>query len=106
MDPIERGSLVRLGNGKGLLVSVLHGELWITQEGDERDYCVGAGQSLRIERRGLVVASALRRSSIALSYGHARAPRLRGRFAALRRRLARAWAGVYAPFSRPTTAAL
>lgn len=96
---IERGSLVRLRDGKGLLVCVLQGELWVTQEGDPRDYLVRAGERLRLERRGAVVASALSAVRVTMTQPG-------GRIQALRQWLVRAWAGAYAPFSRPTTAAL
>lgn len=65
---IERGSLVRIENRKGGLISVLDGALWITQERDARDYYVRAGEQFRIGRRGLVLASALRASSIVVTY--------------------------------------
>ena len=65
---IERGGLVRIEERKGALISVLEGALWITQERDARDYYVKAGERFRIERGGLVLASALGAARIALSY--------------------------------------
>jgi hypothetical protein len=100
---IERGSLVRIEDREGALISVLEGALWITQERDARDYYVKAGERFRIERGGLVLASALRSSSITVTREPAQ--RTGGRIKALCQRLVRAWAGAYAPSSRPTSAA-
>jgi len=41
--------------------------VWITQDGDARDYFVPAGKSFRVSRDGRTVVSAIRRSSIALA---------------------------------------
>jgi hypothetical protein len=65
---IARGGLVRIEDREGALISVLDGALWITQERDARDYYVKAGERFRVERGGLVLASALRASRIALTY--------------------------------------
>jgi hypothetical protein len=94
---LARGAFARVGGARGMLVRVHQGELWITQEGDPRDYVVGAGQSFRVGRHGVVLACALRSSTVSLV-----AP------AASRYRwvesLARAWFGAYVSLSRPTSA--
>jgi hypothetical protein len=90
-----RGALARIEDGKGACIQVWDGALWITQEGDARDYYVPAGESFAIARDGVTLIHALRRSVVALE-----APER------LRHRLARLWAGTYARHSNPTTAAL
>jgi len=64
---LGRGSLMRVQNARSSLVHVWEGAVWITQEGDERDYFVPAGKSFRVSRDGLTVISAIRRSSIAVA---------------------------------------
>jgi DUF2917 family protein len=66
-EHLARGGVMRVENGRSSLVHVWEGAVWITQEGDERDYFVPAGKSFRVSRDGLTVISAIRRSSIALA---------------------------------------
>ena len=61
---LARGSLARIADGRGALVCVWDGALWITQEGDLRDYFVPAGESFRIARDGVTVINALSRSVV------------------------------------------
>jgi hypothetical protein len=94
---LARGAFARIRDAKGLLVQVHDGELWLTQDGDSRDYLVGTGESFRVQRGGLMLAYALRSSSVSLI-----APMpSRSRWM---ERLARAWFGAYVSVSRPTSA--
>ncbi len=43
----------------GLLVRCLSGMVWVTQEGDSRDYILERGDTFRVERRGAVAVQAL-----------------------------------------------
>lgn len=122
--PLVRGSMVRIEDGREMLVYVWSGSLWVTQEGDGRDRHVGAGGWLRITTPGLALISALGRSAIALTSPHeegyaerielvrAGTGRLETLFAApsrlsaLRARLVKTWNAWFAPQARPTTAAL
>ncbi len=119
---LERGGVVRIEDGKGMLFYVWDGELWITQDGDRRDYLVGAGQWFRIGRGGVTLACATRPAQLTLTapvpshyarrifvvpraiYERSREPG--GWRAALRMRLVRRWANAFVPESRPTSAAL
>ena len=118
---MTRGSLMRLEDGRGMRVHVWEGAVWITQEGDRRDYFVPARTSFRITGARLTLISAIARSSIALTSPHEQsfAERidvvraatgnvepvfvLPGKFA-LRARLAKTWAGWFAPHARATSA--
>lgn len=94
---LGRGAFARIQDAKGLLVQVHQGELWITQEGDRRDYVVSTGESFRVRRGGRMLAYALRSSSLSLI-----APMpSRSRWM---ERLARAWFGAYVSVSRPSSA--
>jgi hypothetical protein len=94
---LARGAFARVGGMKGAVIQVQQGELWITQEGDRRDYLVGAGQSFRVQRSGVILAHALRSSSLSLILPMPSRSRWM-------ERLARAWFGAYVSVSRPTSA--
>lgn len=95
---MARGSLLRIEDGRELLVHVHEGALWLTQEGDPRDRYIEAGGSFRLDRNGVAVLHAVRRTVTTLT-----APVPQPSLAA---RLRRLWAGLYAPHARPTTASL
>jgi uncharacterized protein (DUF3084 family) len=96
---LVRGNLVRIEDGRGMMVRVLSGEVWITEEGDPRDRFASAGRYVRIVSSGVTLVSALSRGSISLSSRASRRARLRAR-------LMRAWKGWFVPAARATTAAL
>ena len=47
------------GDRRGDVISCLNGRLWITQEGDLKDYVLEAGKDFWVTRPGLVVVQAL-----------------------------------------------
>jgi len=94
---MTRGSTLLIEDGRDRLIYVWEGELWLTQERDGRDRILGPGTWFRLDRKGVAVAQALRRSTITLS-AKASAP--------LGARLARFWTALFALQARPTTAAL
>jgi hypothetical protein len=89
--------MVRIEDGRGTLVRVRSGSVWITQEGDTRDRFVPAGGRFLIDSDGVTLVSALSRSTISL------VPACRP---SLVERLGRAWESWFVPGARPTTAAL
>ena len=121
---MTRGSVLRIDDGCDLLLYVWEGEVWLTQETERRDRFIGAGGWFRLDRNGAAIAAATQRSVVTLtapqpeqyasritltnagsatpvelySAARERAP--------LGARLRRLWAGLFAPHSRPTTAAL
>jgi hypothetical protein len=122
---LTRGSLLRIEDGRGILVYVWEGELWLTEQGERRDRVLRSGEWHRLERDGAAVGYALKRCSITLTapqpehyarrvlvaragsvapvelYNSAAARGVR-----VAARLRRLWAGLFAPWARPTTAAL
>jgi hypothetical protein len=94
---LARGNLVRIVRGRGMLVRVLSGSVWITEEGDPRDRFMAAGARLAIASNGITLVSALAPTTISLT------ARRRRNLAA---RLVRAWKSWFVPGARPTTAAL
>lgn len=121
---MTRGSLLRIEDGRDLLIYVWEGSVWLTQEGDLRDRYVGPGEWFRLDRNGAAIAYAMRRTTMSLTapeperYArrivHAKAGSsmpvelysaagARLPFAA---RLRRMWADLFNPHARPTSAAL
>lgn len=120
---LTSGSLLRVEDGRGVVLYVWEGELWITQEGERRDHYLSAGDWLRLDRDGAAIAQALDRTHMSLTapqpehYARrialARAGTVMplelypaGRAESLAERLRRTWAQLFAPRSRPTSAAL
>jgi len=124
---MPRGSLLLIEHGRGMQIELWDGELWITQEGDTRDYIVRAGTSFRVEHEGIVLANSLKGARITLTASvpahyaeritltlagsaprvlYERARERGGRLAGIGHRIARYWTNLYAPQSSPTTAAL
>ena len=122
--PLVRGSMVRIEDGRELLIYVWSGGVWITQEGDGHDRFLGAGGWIRIASSGLTLISALSRSAIGLTspYQEDFAERIElvragtgdletlfaapGKLSARVARWAKTWSGWFAPQARPTTTAL
>jgi hypothetical protein len=64
-----------LAEGEHLHIEVLHGECWITMEGDANDYVLSAGSSLHFIGPGLAIVEALSGSvEVAASYRNSSAP--------------------------------
>jgi hypothetical protein len=64
---ISRGAMLKLRDARGMVIEVRKGALWITEEGDGRDYYVGRGDWLRLDRDGLSIAQALEKSEVTIS---------------------------------------
>jgi hypothetical protein len=100
---ISRGNMARIRDGRGMLLRVQHGAVWLTQTGSTDDVYLDAGESFRIDRDGLTLVSPCGRAPLALI-------RLEGSIAVTRvlaQRMATRfwsfWAGVYRIASRPST---
>jgi hypothetical protein len=123
---MTRGNVVRVADGSGIEVSVAYGSVWLTQENDTDDVCLGAGESFRIARDRKTIVTALKPSLVTLTPPAAQAHALHVSmtrtgtaesielFDADRRRkpggldawLDKYWVRLFVPSSRPTTAAL
>ena len=69
-----RCSMLKIQDGRGVVVEVKRGMLWLTQEGDTRDRYIGPGDWLRLDSDGLTIANALKRSFVTIH--QVREPRL------------------------------
>jgi hypothetical protein len=47
------------GNRRGDVINCIKGTLWVTQEGDSKDYIVESGRSFWVTRAGTVIVQAL-----------------------------------------------
>jgi len=56
---IAGGSTLRVDDGKGMLLYVWHGAVWLTQERDQRDHLLKSGESFRLDRAGTSLISSL-----------------------------------------------
>jgi len=63
---LTRGALHTVRNGRGALLQCLAGTLWLTQEDDQRDIVLEAGEEKLIEHDGLSIVSALSDASFLL----------------------------------------
>ena len=64
---MTKGSMLKVEDGRGIVLEVKRGTLWLTQEGDTRDRYIKAGDWLRLDADGLVIASALSRSIVCIA---------------------------------------
>jgi hypothetical protein len=55
------------GDRRGDVISCLSGSLWITQEGDLRDYVLEPGQEFWVTRAGTVIVQSLDKSKFKFS---------------------------------------
>jgi hypothetical protein len=64
---IARGGLLKLRDARDMVIEVHKGALWITEEGDTRDYYLAKGDWLRLDCDGLSIAQALEKSDVTIS---------------------------------------
>jgi hypothetical protein len=64
---LTRSSVLRVENGRGILIYVSEGELWVMEDGDRRDRILSSGQWHRLARRGAGRCYALGHRVVALT---------------------------------------
>ena len=55
---VPRGGMVRLDNVGGMKLRVMHGSVWVTQDGSSEDVSLSAGESFCITRSGRTLVNA------------------------------------------------
>lgn len=55
------------GDNRWRMIVCVHGEVWVTQKGDVRDYVLAPGEILVVTQRGDVLVEALSDASIAVT---------------------------------------
>ena len=61
---LAKDKLISLPDAKDSTIAVLWGSVWLTQDGDSRDYEVNAGESFKIRGDGLVLISAFENTAL------------------------------------------
>ena len=59
---MARHGVLRFDDQPGTKIHVWSGAVWLTQEGDIRDYYLTAGQSFTVSCKGAALATAMSRS--------------------------------------------
>jgi hypothetical protein len=93
--------VARIKDGRGMRLHVETGCVWITEDRSLDDVCLTAGESYCIKHNGLTLIAALKVpfAMVTIAPSMPVAPTMGERFWNF-------WAGLYAPESCPTTAAL
>jgi Protein of unknown function (DUF2917) len=63
---IQKHRSVPIRTGPGTQILVLAGCVWVTQEGDGRDYILASGEAMRVSKTGLTLVMALEESRVSL----------------------------------------
>jgi len=122
---LTRGSMLRIEDGRDILVYVWEGEVWLTEERERKDRILRAGEWHRLERQGSAIGYALQRSVVTLTApeparyarrialikpGGAAPVELYNaagdRTLGIAARLRHAWLALFAPQARATSASL
>jgi hypothetical protein len=64
---MTRGSVLRIEDGRGVLVYAWEGHLWLTQQHDRRDHFLAAGEWFTLDRDGVALVHATGRSVVTLT---------------------------------------
>jgi len=72
---MTKGSMLKIEEGRGIVLEVKRGMLWLTQEGDARDRYITAGDWLRLDGDGLAIANALQRTIVCIAAAEGSDPR-------------------------------
>ena len=62
--PISRNRSVSVAAKRGMTVRVARGRVWLTRDGDIKDYILNAGESMNLEASGQVVLFGLSESLV------------------------------------------
>jgi hypothetical protein len=65
---LARGELVRIDHAHGTLIRCVDGVVWITQDGDRRDYLLSRGGSLVIDGDGPALVEATQAATLRIEH--------------------------------------
>ena len=63
---LDTGQVVTLDDAAGLRISARFGSVWVTEEGNGKDFVVAGGETLVVQGRGRTVLQALQPSYITI----------------------------------------
>jgi len=64
---LKRSQLLKVRGGSGHNIVCHSGSVWVTQDRDQRDIVLGAGESFALDRDGLALVQALEQSAISIA---------------------------------------
>ena len=64
---LARSSVLRIENGRGVMIYVQEGAMWVMEHGERTDRILHSGQWHRLERRGTALCYALRPGVVTLT---------------------------------------
>lgn len=104
LTELRRGATLRVDDGQPHVIDVFEGLVWVTQDGDLRDVILKAGDSFRLDGRGLTLVQAFDDARVLLT-DLAETPRSTNTFTLHRRARAQRDAAVAALIGRAFAAA-
>jgi hypothetical protein len=63
---LQAGEVLALDNVAGTSIKARCGSVWITEEGESKDFVIGPGESRVVKRHGLTLVQALKPSWISI----------------------------------------
>ena len=63
---LDAGQFMKIQDGKGQMLAVFDGLVWVTQDGDPRDAFVAKGGVFTFDRPGLAIVEAVKESRLAV----------------------------------------
>jgi len=69
LTELAADAMLRVHDGRGRVIVVFEGRVWITQVNDRRDFVLGGGESFPIDRPGLTLVQAFRDSKLMVVEG-------------------------------------
>ena len=63
---LVEGQFMKIRDGKGQILAVFDGLVWVTQDGDPRDAFVAKGGVFTFDRPGLAIVEAVKESRLAV----------------------------------------
>jgi hypothetical protein len=67
LTDLSRDATLRIADGRPHVVDVFEGQIWLTQDGDERDIFLEGGDSFSVSGAGLTLVQALRDTRLLVS---------------------------------------
>ena len=67
LTDLPRDGTLRIADGRAHVVAVFEGQVWLTQDGDERDVFLDAGESFDVRSSGVTLVQAMRDARLLVS---------------------------------------
>jgi hypothetical protein len=67
LTDLPRDGTLRIADGQAHVVAVFAGQVWLTQDGDQRDVFLEAGESFNVKSSGVTLVQAMRDARLVVS---------------------------------------